>query len=167
MLGRMSSVPLLFLLVPAILIVSGLVTVARGIGRVLTVQALQARGRRARGRVVGAHVQVSRSSSRSRGTRSMVETIEFTTADGRTVRAVPAVSDVGLLDRSGTEVEVLYDDQRPDRFIAPKDGDRMRTGALLAAPLMSLVMIAVMLVFVVVTWRMVGALPGWPLSPKE
>ena len=54
------------------------------------------------------------------------ETIEFMTLDGRTVRASPTHSDVGLTDRGGTYVTVIYDPADPQRFIAPMNGQELR-----------------------------------------
>lgn len=48
-----------------------------------------------------------------------VETIEYVTADGRVLRGSPAFTESGLPDRSGQEVPVHVDPQRPTVFVAP------------------------------------------------
>src|SRR5699024_7829210 len=75
-----------------------------------------------------------------------VETIGFTTSTGQRVRSTPAVADIGMVDRSGEEVAVFYDRDRPDRCIAPKNGRRLSP----AKPLIKIAICVAALVFLLV-----------------
>lgn len=81
-------------------------------------------GQRVQGKVITAYLGQSGSGDNRR--TYIVETIEFMTLDGRTVRASPTHSDVGLTDRGGTYVTVIYDPADPQRFIAPMNGQELR-----------------------------------------
>ncbi|MFC0672494.1 DUF3592 domain-containing protein [Brachybacterium hainanense] len=141
---------ILFMAVPLLIIAIALVTALRAVRRLLQALSLTSRGARTTGTVISSNLQVtshSSGSSGSRTTRALVETIEFRTRDGQRVRAIPAVSDVGMLDRTGMEVEVCYDEQRPDRFIAPKDGGSPNLLRLAGPILSAVVMIGFALFF--------------------
>lgn len=88
-----------------------------------TSQRLAESGTQVEGRVVSVFRKVTRNSESvgSSRTVTLIETIEFTTADGRTVRGNPVLSDVGTTDRSGTSVVVYVDPAQPESFIAPLD----------------------------------------------
>lgn len=123
----------LFTIVPLLFIAVALWTIGRAVWRLAAASRLANGGGRTEGRVVGAHVEESGSNGRnSRVTTRMVETIEFTPDGGGTVRAMPYISDIGMLDRSGTTVTVLYDRSRPERFIAPRNGRKLSPGSSLA-----------------------------------
>lgn len=83
------------------------------------------RGIRVDGRVVDSYLHETRredSDGDVHVTREMVETIEFTTADGRPILGKPRHSDVGESNRVGMTVTVLYDPNQPEFFVAPMDG---------------------------------------------
>lgn len=90
-----------------------------------TSQRLAESGTQVEGRVVSVFRKVTRNSNsigRGNGrTVTLIETIEFTTAEGRIVRGNPVLSDVGRTDRSGTSVVVYFDPAQPESFIAPLD----------------------------------------------
>lgn len=86
----------------------------------LRARRLASSGIRTEGRVISSHVHYS--GTREDRSSRVVETIEFTTDRGQTVRANPVVSDIGTVDRSGMSVTVLHDRDRPERFIAPQNG---------------------------------------------
>src|SRR5699024_12538876 len=72
-----------------------------------------------------------------------VGAVGFTTATGRRWRSTPAAADIGMVDHSGEEVAVFYDRDRPDRFIAPKNGRRLSP----AKPLIKIAICVAALVF--------------------
>jgi hypothetical protein len=88
----------------------------------------------------------------------LVETVEFPTLDGRRVRGVPAYSDVGMLDRSDTDVRVLYDPALQVRFIAPKSA-RTGTGGAVGRIVFALVFLAFVAGFVVLSQGMLSDAP--------
>ena len=122
--GGFSTFQLMFAAVPLFMIAIagwGLVSVARrraDANRIVRV------GQRVQGKVITAYV--GQSGSGDNRQTYIVETIEFMTLDGRTVRASPTYSDVGLTDRGGMFVTVIYDPQDPSRFLAPMDGQELR-----------------------------------------
>lgn len=77
-------------------------------------------GESATGLVVSSVVETT--TTRDGFTRAMAETIRFSLADGTQISGAPMISDVGMEDRSGQEVIVLYDPAHPERFLAPQDG---------------------------------------------
>lgn len=58
-------------------------------------------------------------------TRTMVETIRFAPDSGDRVEGSPLLSDVGMEDRTGEEVPIVYDPEDPACFLAPQDGSRV------------------------------------------
>lgn len=117
------SFGLMFTVVPALFGIVGLVIVLRALWDLRRGAQLARHGVPVQGRVVAAHVKST--GSREHRSSRMVETIEFTSGRGQSVREIPAVSDVGMLDRTGSTVTVLHDRDRPELFIAPRDGRRM------------------------------------------
>lgn len=119
-----------------------------------TSQRLAESGTQVEGRVVSVFRKVTRNSDSvgSRRTVTLIETIEFTTADGRTVRGNPVLSDVGRTDRSGASVVVYFDPAQPESFIAPLD-------ELKVSPLRPVVLLVVCAIFVIwgLSW-VLGAL---------
>lgn len=121
--GGFSTFQLLFALVPlAMLAMSiwGLVSIAR---RRAAANRITRNGHRVQGKVITSYL--GQSGSREHRRTFLVETVEFMTLDGRTVRASPTFSDIGLTDRGGAFVTVVYDPQDPHRFIAPLSGDTL------------------------------------------
>ncbi|MEE1650225.1 DUF3592 domain-containing protein [Brachybacterium sp. J144] len=109
-----------------------------------TSQRLAESGTQVEGRVVSVFRKVTRNSDSvvSRRTVTLIETIEFTTAEGRIVRGNPVLSDVGHTDRSGTSVVVYFDPAQPESFIAPLD-------ELKVSPLRPVVLLLVAAIFVI------------------
>lgn len=116
---------LFFLLVPLVMLIGAIAAVIKGLRMASRIQRLNDRGQRATGRVISSRIMYSRSSGNNTRTSRVVETIDFTTGTGQHVRAVPVANDGGDVDRSGLDVTVLYDPDRPEIFVAPKDGQRM------------------------------------------
>ena len=123
----------------------------------LRARRLASSGIRAEGRVISSHVHYS--GTREDRSSRVVETIEFTTDRGQTVRANPVVTDAGTVDRSGMSVTVLHDRDRPERFIAPQNG----RGISARGPVMrigfALVFLAVIGIIVNGGWMILGRLP--------
>lgn len=132
----------MFVIVPAFIGLVALLILLSGVRDLLRGARLTSRGQQARGVVISAQVHLSGSSDNRSST--MVETIEFTTDRGQTVRTNPLRGDIGMLDRTGQEVTVFYDRQRPERIIAPKNGRSLSP----LRPLMKIGFTLVMLVFV-------------------
>lgn len=109
-----------FGLVALLLVLAGLWIVISAVRDLLRARRLASSGIRTEGRVISSHVHYS--GTRENRSSRVVETIEFTTDRGQTVRANPVVSDIGTVDRSGMSVTVLHDRDRPERFIAPQNG---------------------------------------------
>lgn len=110
----------MFALVALLLVLAGLWIVISAVRDLLRARRLASSGVRTEGRVISSHVHYS--GTREDRSSRVVETIEFTTDRGQTVRANPVVSDTGTVDRSGMSVTVLHDRDRPERFIAPQNG---------------------------------------------
>ena len=110
----------MFSLVALLLVLAGLWIVISAVRDLLRARRLASSGIRTEGRVISSHVHYS--GTRENRSSRVVETIEFTTDRGQTVRANPVVSDIGTVDRSGMSVTVLHDRDRPERFIAPQNG---------------------------------------------
>ena len=123
----------------------------------LRARRLDSSGIRTEGRVISSHVHYS--GTREDRSSRVVETIEFTTDRGQTVRANPVVSDIGTVDRSGMSVTVLHDRDRPERFIAPRNG----RGISARGPVMrigfALVFLVVIGIIVNGGWMILGQLP--------
>ena len=151
---------LLFTLVPLFLAVVGVAMAVGAVREIAGVRSLERTGQESRGRVVASHVKHSTNGSGENRTVTsrLVETIEFATLDGRRVRAVPAYSDIGMLDRSDTDVRVLYDPERPERFVAPT-GARMGTGGAFGRIAFSLVFLAFVAGFVVISQGILHDVP--------
>ncbi|WP_434176582.1 DUF3592 domain-containing protein [Brachybacterium conglomeratum] len=109
-----------FGLVALLLVLAGLWIVISAVRDLLRARRLASSGIRTEGRVISSHVHYS--GTREDRSSRVVETIEFTTDRGQTVRANPVASDAGTVDRSGMSVTVLHDRDRPERFIAPQNG---------------------------------------------
>ncbi len=120
----------MFVVVPAVIALVLLWMIVGAVREISGLRSLQRSGQESRGTVVASHVAHSTSGSgdNRQVTSRLVETVEFPTLDGRRIRAVPTYSDIGMLDRSGQEVRVVYDPERPERFVAPA-GTRIGAGA--------------------------------------
>lgn len=115
-----SPLTLVSWLLPAILAVIGLMFMVGAVRSLIRGNRLTSQGLPTRGTVQETYVHHYGRNDSRRPYR--VETIEFVTGAGQRVRNVPAVIDTGMLDRTGQRVDVLYDREHPDQFIAPKNG---------------------------------------------
>jgi len=131
----------LFIVVPAVLALVALIIAGTGVRDLVRGGRLASGGMQARGVVLDTYVRTYAHEDSRRPHR--VETIGFTTSTGQRVRSTPAVADIGMVDRSGEEVAVFYDHDRPDRFIAPKNGRRLSP----AKPLIKIAICVAALVF--------------------
>lgn len=113
----------MFIAVPALFAVIALVILGTGVRDLVRGNRLASRGLPARGQVLSTYVRTYDHDDSRRPHR--VETIGFTTPAGQLVRGEPVVADIGMVDRDGEEVEVLYDRDRPESFIAPRNGRRL------------------------------------------
>lgn len=147
----------MFALVALLLVLVALWMMFSAVRDLLRARRLASSGMRAEGRVISSHVHYS--GTREDRSSRVVETIEFTTDRGQTVRANPVVSDIGTVDRSGMSVTVLHDRDRPERFIAPQNG----RGISARGPVMrigfALVFLAVIGIIVNGGWMILGQLP--------
>jgi len=159
-------VEILFLVVPAVMAVFGLWTIVGAVRAIAGVRGLERSGQETQGRVLRSHLQHSTSGSGENRTVTsrLVETIEFPTLDGRRIRAVPTYSDVGMLDRSESDVRVVYDPSRPERFIAPQ-GARMGTGRYVGRIVFALFFLGFVAFFVTVSQGMMSGFGGFPSPP--
>lgn len=130
-----------FIAAPAIIAVVALFIMGTGVRDLVRGRRLASQGVQARGVVLETFVRSYGHDDSRRPHR--VETIGFTTSTGQRVRNTPAVADIGMVDRSGEEVEVFYDRDSPDRFIAPKNGRRLSP----AKPLIKIAICGAILVF--------------------
>lgn len=151
------SAGLMFVIVPAFIGLVALLILLSGVRDLLRGARMTSQGQQARGVVISAQVHISGNSDNRSST--MVETIEFATDRGQTVRANPLRGDIGMLDRSGQTVTVFYDRQRPERMIAPKNGRSLSP----LKPLMkiggTLVMLAFIAFFVNISQGMLRSFP--------
>lgn len=146
-----------FGLVTLLLVLVALWMMFSAVRDLLRARRLASSGIRTEGRVISSHVHYS--GTREDRSSRVVETIEFTTDRGQTVRANPVVTDAGTVDRSGMSVTVLHDRDRPERFIAPQNG----RGISARGPVMrigfALVFLAVIGIIVNGGWMILGQLP--------
>jgi hypothetical protein len=150
----------MFVVVPALIALVLLWMIVGAVREISGLRSLQRSGQESRGTVVASHVSHSTSGSgddRSVSSR-LVETVEFPTLDGRRIRAVPTYSDVGMIDRSGQEVRVVYDRERPERFVAPT-GAQMGTGAAGVRIVIAVVFLALVGGFVALSQSMIASSP--------
>lgn len=147
----------LFALVVLLLVLVALWMMFSAVRDLLRARRLASSGIRTEGRVISSHVHYS-ATRESRSSR-VVETIEFTTDRGRTVRSNPVVTDARTVDRSGMSVTVLHDRDRPERFIAPWNG----RGISARGPVMrigfALVFLAVIGIILNGSWMILGYVP--------
>jgi len=153
-------VRILFAVVPALIAVVLLWMIVGGVREIRGLRRLQLSGQETRGTVVARHVARSTSGTgeNRRVSSTLVETVEFPTLDGRRIRAVPTYSDVAMLDRSGQEVRVVYDRERPDRFVAPT-GARIGAGAAVARIVLGAVFLVLVGGFVVFSQTLLASSP--------
>ncbi|PJI95163.1 DUF3592 domain-containing protein [Luteimicrobium subarcticum] len=151
---------ILFAVIPAVIALFLLWSIVGAVREISGIRSLERSGQRTPGRVVASHSQTTTSGTGDdrRVSTRLVETIEFPTVDGRRIRGVPTWSDVGMLDRSDQDVQVSYDPERPDRFIAPK-GARMGTGSAVTR----IVVCVLFLVFVAIFFRVAQGMLSDPL----
>ena len=109
-----------------IFLVMAAVVIFKGVTDYVSREKLASRGVRVEGRVVDSFMHEKRTrdeGSRTRVERTMVETIEFTTLDGQPLLGQPVHSDVGMNNRIGQIVTVIYDPNYPQHFTAPVNGN--------------------------------------------
>ncbi|SMG34881.1 Protein of unknown function [Corynebacterium pollutisoli] len=111
----------IFLAVSVLMIMVGLYLLYGAVKQRAILRDLSQRGERVRGTVVSSRIH-TRESSNGNDVRTLIETIEFRTLTGHLVRARPRSNDVGLTDRTGQNVQVIYSKQNPELFAAPQDG---------------------------------------------
>lgn len=131
---------------PVLIIVVALVGCFRPAVALTRMLRLTSRGKKAQGEVLSSYLHEDGTTSRlsrAQARRSMSETIEFTTSTGTVVRANPAASDIGMVDRTGMPVTVISDRERPDMFVAPRNGERISPWQTLAGIGTRLVMVVV------------------------
>lgn len=131
----------LFVLVPAVIGIVVLIILVSGVRDLVRGGRLASQGLPAHGEVLHSMVRSYRADDSRRPHR--IETIGFTTADGRSIRDSPVVADIGMTDRTGQTVTVQYDRDRPEQFIAPKDGRRLSP----VKPVLKIAICVVLLVF--------------------
>ncbi|MEE1650226.1 DUF3592 domain-containing protein [Brachybacterium sp. J144] len=119
--------PLLFLIIPGTMLLGALWRLLTAVVELLRGRRLAAIGQKAQGRVISSQSHYGGRGDSNTVTQ-MIETIEFTSDRGRTVRANPWVAEQHTVDRSGMTVDVLYDRDRPERFIAPQNGRSLSAG---------------------------------------
>lgn len=146
-----------FGLVALLLVLAGLWIVISAVRDLLRGRRLTSSGIRTDGRVISSHVHYS--GTREDRSSRVVETIEFTTDRGQTVRANPVVSDIGTVDRSGMSVTVLHDRDRPERFIAPQNGRSVPVRGSVMRIGFGLVFLVVIGIIVNGGWMILGQLP--------
>lgn len=146
-----------FGLVALLLVLAGLWIVISAVRDLLRARRLASSGMRAEGRVISSHVHYS--GTREDRSSRVVETIEFTTDRGQTVRANPVVSDAGTVDRSGMSVTVLHDRDRPERFIAPQNGRSVPVRGSVMRIGFGLVFLVVIGIIVNGGWMILGQIP--------
>ena len=153
----MSAMPILFVIVPALLGLAGLWLLIGSVRELLRNSALARNGLTVDGRVVSSNLKITSSGGRDSNARSrLVETIEFTTANGQRVRGVPVYSDVGMLDRTGEQVTVLHQRDRPDQFIAPRNGRSISPAGPLLKIVFSFVFLGFLAFFITMSLSMFG-----------
>ena len=151
------NMSLLFIFVPAFIALVALFMLFTAVRNLLRGMNLASRGQRTTGRVISSNVRISGSSDNRSST--MIETIEFTTDRGQAVRATPLRGDIGMLDRSGQDVTVIYDRDRPERMIAPKNGRSLSPWGPLFKIVFTLVMLGFVTFFVVMSQGMLSLFP--------
>lgn len=142
--GLSTILPIIVAVIAVVVALIFAVAIISAIRTSRTASSLSSQGQQTTGRVIAANAQTTGGGSDTPVRTRLVETIEFTTSDGRRIRGNPVSSDIGMLDRSGMDVTVLYDPQNPERFIAPKDGRAIAGNS--AQP----VIIAVVALFIIV-----------------
>ena len=156
--GGFSLFQIFFAVIPLLMIAAGLWgLISLGRQRAAT-NRIQRNGVRVQGKVVTAYLGMS--GSREHRRTFMVETIEFMTLDGRTVRASPLHSDIGLTDRGGTFVNVVYDPADPQRFLAPMNGRELKPRGDGARIVMMTFLIVFAVFFLVVSQSIIGGVFG-------
>lgn len=151
---------ILFIVVPVVLAAAGLWMLIGAVRGWMVVRSLERSDARATGTVVAAHVHHSSHGSSGNRTVSsrMEETIEFRAPGAGVVRGTPVYSDIGMLDRSGTEVRVIYTPDNPSRFIAPKD-ERFKVGQFFFRIVFAVVFLSIVVFFIIMSQRMLGQFP--------
>lgn len=125
--GDLSLTSLIPVAAAAAFAIAGVVMIVLGIRRQLIVSALHRSGERVNGVVTDTSYESAHNADGRPAAKS--ELIEFTTAEGRTVHAAPAYSDLATPHRTGEQVTVLHDRARPELFVSPKNGEQMGIGA--------------------------------------
>lgn len=161
--GAFSLMPVMFTVIAGLIALVFVMVMVKGIGQSRTTSRLASQGLRTTGRVVASHARTTGGGSDTSVRTQLVETIEFTTGDGRTVRGNPVASDLGMLDRSGADVTVFYDRDSPEQFIAPKDGQRLRSGGGLTGVIFLVVVLGIFGIIAVLFGSSIvgGSSPGF------
>ncbi|MDO5513394.1 DUF3592 domain-containing protein, partial [Corynebacterium sp.] len=116
----------IYVAVSVVMIAVGLYLLYQAIRLRSVLRELAQRGEKTTGRVVDSRVHTWEN-SRGREFTSLIETVEFRTLGGRSIRGRPRFSDAGLTDRTGHSVHIIYLPDDPDTFVAPRDG-RQQSG---------------------------------------
>lgn len=149
-------VPLMFLVIPGMMLLGALWRLLTAAIELLRGRRLAATGQKAQGRVISSQSHYSGRGDSSSVTY-MIETIEFTSDRGRTVRANPWVAEHHTIDRSGMTVDVLYNRDRPERFIAPQNGGALSPVRPLKGIGISLAVVVISVFFLSRVWPMVSS----------
>lgn len=147
--GMFTVIPIIILVIAAAVLVIFIVAILRSARDTRTASDLSARGERTTGRVIATNSMTTGGANDTRVRTELVETIEFETRSGQRIRGNPMASDIDMLDRSGKDVTVLYDPRSPERFIAPKNGQRLAggPGGLLAIGVIGIIVAVIIGVF--------------------
>ena len=148
---------LFFLLIPAIIGLSALWMAITAVRDLRRSSRLTSQGQQTQGLVISSHIHYS--GSRENRTSRLVETIEFVTDRGQTIRANPTVADHKSVDRQGMTVPVFYDRDRPEQFIAPHNGRSLSPGGAIVKIVIAVVMLVFITFFIVGSQTMMAGFP--------
>lgn len=136
---------LVFSAVAVMMTVAGFFMFYRAFRQWRTLRDLTERGERVQGTVTTSYVHVEEN-SKGNDVHRLVEIVEFRTLAGQKIRGRPRFNDVGLADRSGQTVQVIYSRDNPELFLAPKDGKKQSSSVVLTSAVVGVVFLAVGLV---------------------
>ncbi|AJE32786.1 hypothetical protein B842_04665 [Corynebacterium humireducens NBRC 106098 = DSM 45392] len=133
---------LVFSGVSIMMVVAGFFMFYRAFRQWRTLRDLAERGERVRGTVTSSYVRIEEN-SKGNDVHRLVEIVEFHTLAGQKVRGRPRFNDVGLADRTGQTVQIIYSKDNPELFLAPKDGKQQSSGVVVTSAVVGVVFIAV------------------------